>query len=141
MINIKIITTGKIKESWLISAIQEYEKRLSKMAKFSWVILKNDQELEKEILKEKKYFCLDVNGKVVSSPDLSKIIFNFLEKEGSNLTFVIGGPLGLSDMVKNKSYIKISLSMLTFTHQMARLILIEQIYRSFEIFKQSSYHK
>jgi len=141
MFHIKIITTGKIKESWLISAIEEYEKRLTNIASISWVILKNDKELEKEALKEKAYICLDINGKLPSSLELSKMLMTLLEKEGSSLCLIIGGPDGLSSSIKKKALDLISLSRLTFTHQITRLILIEQLYRAFEIYKGSSYHK
>jgi 23S rRNA (pseudouridine1915-N3)-methyltransferase len=141
MFHIKIITTGKIKESWLISAIEEYEKRLTNIASISWIILKNDKELEKEALKEKAYVCLDVNGKLPSSLEFSKTLITLLEKEGSSLCLIIGGPDGLSSSIKKKALDLISLSRLTFTHQITRLILIEQLYRAFEIYKGSSYHK
>jgi len=141
MFHIKIITTGKIKESWLISAIEEYEKRLTNIASISWIILKNDKELEKETMKEKAYVCLDVNGKLPSSLEFSKMLITLLEKEGSSLCLIIGGPDGLSSTVKKKALDLISLSRLTFTHQITRLILIEQLYRAFEIYKGSSYHK
>jgi 23S rRNA (pseudouridine1915-N3)-methyltransferase len=140
MIHIKITTIGKIKESWLILAMEEYEKRLKKNVQITWNILKNDSDLEKE-LKNKNYLCLDLHGKPFTSPELSKFLMNLLQKEGSSLNFVIGGPLGLSSEIKKNAKYLISLSNLTYTHQITRLILIEQLYRAFEIEKGSNYHK
>lgn len=130
MMRIKIISPGKHKEAWLHSAISEYEKRLSSLAKIEWVFpkeLKNPQE---------NYSLLDVKGKLLSSEEFS----HFLVSKPSH-TFIIGGHEGPpKNIIENASF-SFSLSRLTFTHQMVRLILIEQIYRGFEIFKGSSYHK
>lgn len=140
MIHIKITTIGKIKESWLIMAIEEYEKRLKETVQITWNLLKKDSDLEKE-LKNKSYICLDLCGKAFSSDELSKYLMNLLQKEGSYLNFVIGGAEGLSSEIKKNAKGSISLSNLTFTHQITRLILIEQLYRAFEIEKGSNYHK
>ncbi len=130
MMRIKIISPGKHKEPWLNSAISEYEKRLSKLAKIEWIFPK---ELK---MQGESYSLLDVKGKILTSEEFS----TFLLSKPSH-TFIIGGPEGPPKNIIEHAPFKFSLSSLTFTHQMVRLILIEQIYRGFEIFKGSSYHK
>lgn len=135
MYKFKIITIGKIKEQWLKNAIYEYEKRLTDRAKIDWILLKNEKKLKDQIEKEKIFICLDQKGKSYTSKSFSKLI------QKNNISFVIGNDIGLPLIIKNKAFLTISLSNLTFTHQMTRLILIEQIYRSLEIIKNSNYHK
>jgi len=141
MFKIKIITIGKTKEKWLNLAIAEYEKRLSNSCKIELICLKDQDELEKSLTKEHNYICLDLNGENFSSIEFSKFLINELEEQKSKLAFVIGGSEGLSVQIKQRAMFSISLSKLTFTHQMSRLILLEQIYRSLEIEKGSHYHK
>lgn len=150
---IKIICIGKIKESFYKEAILEYKKRLSKYTSLeiieledekideSKVALKNEADKIKKILKEKDYIItLEIEGKQFSSEEFS---YN-LEKtfiENSNVTFIIGGSHGLSNEIKNKSNLKISFSKMTFPHQLFRIILLEQIYRSYKISNNERYHK
>ena len=130
MMRIKIISPGKNKEPWLIEALAEYEKRLSRDAKIEWVFPKVLTVIEKQ------YSLLDVKGKYLSSEEFS----NFLMSKPSHV-FVIGGPEGPPKNMSDNASFKFSLSPLTFTHQLVRLVLIEQIYRGYEIFKGSPYHK
>ena len=130
MMRIKIISPGKNKEPWLIEALSEYEKRLTRDARIEWVFPK---ELT---LKEEKYSLLDVKGKFLSSEEFSA----FLMSKPSHI-FVIGGPDGPPKNISDNASFKFSLSPLTFTHQLVRLVLLEQIYRGFEISKGSPYHK
>jgi len=141
MLIIKIITVGRVKEKWLDEAIKEYEKRLSGRLKIIWQITKNTQELSILCSKEKKYFCFDILGKSFSSEDFHKKIFSLFTIYGNTLTFVIGGAEGLSKDIKDKAIELFSLSKLTFTHQMTRIILLEQLYRALEIEQNSQYHK
>lgn len=141
MYNFKIITVGKIKEKWLDSGIKDYEKRLSNIASFQWLLTKNDLALSKLCEKEKHFICLDIAGLRLSSEKFSSTLLKTLENQGASLSIVIGGPEGLSPVIKSKAASSISLSDLTFTHQLVRLILLEQIYRAFEIDKGSPYHK
>ena len=141
MYNIKIITVSKIKEKWLEIAIEDYQKRLSNIVLFNWLLTKNDSQLIKHCKKENFFICLDIKGEKFSSEKLSETLLKLLEKNKLNLTFVIGGAEGLPAEIKNRANISISFSDLTFTHQISRLILLEQIYRSFEIAKGSKYHK
>ena len=150
---IKIITVGHIKEKYLSDAIEEYKKRISKYSKIEIQEIKDEGILEKEkalsiegekILKniqDKDYvITLEIDGKELSSEELSKKIES-IQIENSNITFIIGGSFGLSDKVKERSNLKISFSKLTFPHQLFRVILLEQIYRSFKIINNESYHK
>jgi 23S rRNA (pseudouridine1915-N3)-methyltransferase len=130
MMRIKIISPGKNKEPWLIEALSEYEKRLTRVAKIEWIFPK------KLTLINENYSLLDVKGKYLSSEDFS----SFLMSKPSHI-FVIGGPMGPPKNITDNATSKFSLSPLTFTHQLVRLVLVEQIYRGFEIFKGSAYHK
>ena len=142
MFNIKIITIGKIKEKWLKTALDDYEKRMKGKVSFEWILTKNDEQLIKKINENASgYICLDIKGKLLSSEEFSELIFDLFQKNKLTLTFIIGGALGLPAKIKEKSLCSLSFSPLTFTHQMTRLILTEQIYRAFEIIKGSNYHK
>ncbi len=133
MLKIKIITPGKIKERWLDIALAEYEKRLTRVLSIEWVL--------KEVLPEAPYICLHPEGNAFTSPAFSKFLYKEWERGGSRLTFVIGGPDGLTEKVLQGASHLITLSKLTFTHQMTRLILLEQIYRAVQIEKGTDYHK
>lgn len=137
MLKAKIYTIGKSKESWLLEALSEYEKRLQGRIQIQWFLAKDDAELTKWVLAENYVIALDVQGQLLSSEALSEKLF----RSGSRLSFVIGGALGLPPLVKSHAKWLWSLSPLTFTHQMTRLILLEQLYRAAEIDRDSPYHK
>ncbi len=141
MFKVKIVTIGKHKEKWLILALKEYEKRLQHEIEFEWIIKKDEFQLEKLVEKIESYICLDCQGDLLSSYEFSKKYFYLLEKLNSNLTIFIGGDRGFSKKILKKAKYLLSLSPLTFTHQMTRLILLEQIYRAHQIRKNSNYHK
>ncbi len=143
---IKIICVGKIKEKFYRDAIAEYLKRLSKYHKIVIEELpdSNKQKEEKLLLKkinQKDYnIILDIDGKMLNSIELS----NHIDKTfqiNSNITFVIGGSDGLTENVKKTANLKLSFSKMTFPHQLFRVILLEQIYRSFKIINNETYHK
>ena len=148
---IKIICLGSIKENYLKEAIKEYTKRLSKYTKLEIVELKDEKDTSNPLKKEKeKIFkhitdkdnivILDINGKQLTSEEFSE----FINKEllnNSNITFIIGSSTGLDNEIKELSNKRISFSKLTFPHQLFRVILLEQIYRSFKILNNESYHK
>ena len=138
MLKLTIISPHKTKESWLNEAIQDYEKRLSHSIKVFWKYARDDTQLEK--LLPKNYICLDPKGSQMTSEHFSKFLENAWVKEGSSLCFLIGGAEGIPLHLKKDKQM-ISLSLMTFTHQMVRLIFIEQIYRALEISKGSQYHK
>lgn len=147
---IKIICIGKIKENFYKDAINEYLKRISKYTKleiielpdYNYDDIKTKQEEGKNILskiKDNDYVVtLEINGTKMNSKELSSFIDNNLS---NNITFVIGGSLGLSNDVIERSNFSLSFSDLTFPHQLFRIILLEQIYRSFKIINNESYHK
>ena len=150
---IKIICVGKIKEDYLRNAIDEYSKRLSKYTKLELIEVMDvdnpsiDITLSKErdsILKHinpKDYvITLEIDGNMVDSIEFSKKI-NQLFITNSCITFIIGGSNGLHDDIKKMSNYKLSFSKMTFPHQLFRVILLEQIYRSFKINNNESYHK
>lgn len=137
MIKIRILSIGKNKENWLDEALKDYADRLKRTAKIEWAWVENEIELEKRI--DGHTIALDPQGRQMNSEQFSAFLMKEVEKGGARLTFVIGGAEGLSPALKKHTLI--SLSPLTFTHQMARLILIEQIYRAFEIDRGSPYHK
>jgi len=141
MLKVKVFTVGKNKESWIKSGINEYEKRLKSTMQFEWIFLKTMPKLEEMVLKEKFFICLDVVGKELDSIKFSQIVFDFFEKNNSKISFVIGDANGLTSSLKKNSFYNISLSKLTFTHQMTRLILIEQLYRAEQIVKNTQYQK
>ena len=149
----KLICVGKIKEKYLNDAIDEYKKRLSKYTKLDIVELpdisyneidKVKKEEGKLILKHLKendnVIILDINGQELSSVELTNKLCS-LETMNSNLCFVIGGSYGLSEEVKKRANFSLSFSKLTFPHQLFRVILLEQIYRTYKIRNNENYHK
>lgn len=141
MLHLQIITVGKHKESWLIEALAEYEKRLQSLLRFSWKFCKNNDQLEAQLQLEKNYICLDSRGKEFTSEEFSETLFAEFTKQGSKLCLVIGGAEGLSPLVIQRAKGLWSFSKMTLTHQQIRLLLLEQIYRAFEINRGSKYHK
>ncbi len=150
---IKIITVGQLKESYLKEAQKEYEKRLSKYTKLELIELKDlgyddenkvifeeGQSILRNIDSKDYVITMEIEGKSLSSLDFSSKIENTLITN-SNIVFVIGGSLGLSEEVKERSNYALSFSKLTFPHQLFRIILLEQIYRAFKITNNESYHK
>ena len=149
---IKIICIGKIKEKYLRDAIDEYKKRISKYTKIEIIELPDydfdiKKTLEKERenilknIKENEYnILLDLNGKDYTSLELSNKI-DKIRQVNSNINFIIGGSYGVHQDIKEKSYELISFSKLTFPHQLFRVMLLEQIYRSFKILNNEEYHK
>ncbi len=144
---IKILCVGKIKEGYLQDLINDYLKRISKYHKIEIIELKDDSNYLKETsnllehIKSSDYnIALDIKGKMVKSEEFASIIDKtFLTN--STITFIIGGSLGLNDEIKSKCQQIISFSHLTFPHGLFRGILLEQIYRSFKILNNETYHK
>jgi 23S rRNA (pseudouridine1915-N3)-methyltransferase len=137
MIKIKVLSIGKTKETWLQEALSEYEKRLTPLGSIEWILAKNDVQLEEFSKKEPKYIALDPQGKSMTSEKFAA----WFSQAGSRITFVIGGAEGLTPTLKANASLLWSLSPLTFTHQLTRLILLEQLYRAYEINRGGSYHK
>ena len=143
---IKIICVGKIKEAFYRDAIDEYIKRMSKYHKLEIIEvtdsdIKNEKELIlKKIDKKDFIITLEIEGQTIGSVEFARLIDKTLISN-SNITFIIGGSDGLADEIKALSNYKLSFSKMTFPHQLFRVILLEQIYRSFKIMNNESYHK
>lgn len=143
---IRLIVTGKVKERFTQEWLDEFLKRLPKYASFSVLELKEQANLDLEaekilpLLKPEDYIIvLDSQGKQLASEELAELLKQKLMEK--NLVFVIGSDKGLSEAVKQKAHFKLSLSKMTFTHQIVRLLLVEQIYRALTIIKGEKYHK
>jgi len=143
---IKIVCVGKIKERFYKDAIDEYMKRMGKYHKLEIIevmdsnIKSEEIEIMKRIGNRDYVVTMEIEGKSLSSVELSQFIDKTLISN-SVITFVIGGSDGLSDVVKRRADYKLSFSKLTFPHQLFRVVLLEQIYRSFKIINNESYHK
>ena len=142
---IKIITVGKLKERYLIDAVEEYKKRLNKYTKIEIIEVKDESSYEAEniikYINDKDFIItMEIEGKEISSTEFASKIENIFN-ENSNITFIIGGSYGLSNRIKELSNYKLSFSKMTFPHQLFRVILLEQLYRAFKINNNESYHK
>lgn len=153
---IKLLTIGKTDNAALAQLIKTYEARLKHYIQFSIEIIpdiKNTKNFSEEIQKEKegdlilskisstdRMVLLDENGTSFDSMEFSKFLQKQMNSGIKQLVFVIGGPYGFSEKIYKKSQVKISLSKMTFSHQMVRLFAIEQIYRGFTILKNEPYH-
>ena len=159
MVNINIICVGKLKEKYLKDAIDEYSKRLSKYCKLNIIEVKDEiipdtlnEKLTENIkstegikilnnIKNSYIISLDLKGKEYTSEAFSHKLENIVLNNNSYITFIIGGSLGLSKQVLDKSNELICFSKLTFPHQLIRVFLLEQIYRAFKIQNNETYHK
>ena len=159
MVHINIITIGKLKEKYLKDAIDEYSKRLAKYCELKVIELSDEQlpnKINESIIKQiKEKECkkimeniktdsyiipLDLRGKQYSSEEFSSKIENIQLQGYSDITFIIGGTLGLTDEILKKANETICFSKMTFPHQLIRVFLLEQIFRAFKISKNETYH-
>ncbi len=153
---ITLLVVGKTTDKYLIEGIEKYTKRLIHYCKFQIVEipeLKNTKSLSEEQQKEKEaeliaqkitatdhVILLDEQGKQFTSVEFSKEINKWMNQSVSSVVFVIGGPYGFDQKIKNRANAEISLSKMTFSHQMVRLFFVEQIYRAYSILKCEPYH-
>ena len=150
---IKIITVGQLKEKYIKEAVEEYKKRISKYTNIEIIELKDEglveekKAIELEGEKINKYIdnkdyiiTLEIEGKQMTSVEFSEKLER-IQIENSNIVFIIGGSYGLSNTIKDRSNLKLSFSKMTFPHQLFRVILLEQIYRSYKIMNNEKYHK
>ncbi len=144
---IRIICVGKIKEKYLTDLINDYKTRISKYQKIEIIELK-DNNIDSESneilnhLNNKDYnILMDIHGKKINSVDLSNLIDNKFVSGYNTITFIIGGSNGVNDLVKENVQMLLSFSDMTFPHGLFRGVLLEQIYRSFKILNNESYHK
>ena len=150
---INIVAVGKIKEKALTSLIEEYVKRISGYSKILITEVadeandRNDvkeiegQRILKQIKDDAYVILLDLQGKEIDSVQFSKLIQDINTYHASNITFVIGGSLGVSEQVRKRADYRLKISEMTFPHNLARLIILEQIYRAYKIANNETYHK
>ncbi|MBR5320365.1 MAG: 23S rRNA (pseudouridine(1915)-N(3))-methyltransferase RlmH [Clostridia bacterium] len=160
MININFIVLGKLKEKYMKEFAAEYEKRLSGYCKLTVTELEpvklsdnpSEQEIKNALSKETQIikakisknsfvFSMCIEGKQMSSEELSKKLEDIALTGKNNITFIIGSSFGLSDEIKHMSDYKFSMSKMTFPHKLARIMLIEQVYRALSISNNGKYHK
>ena len=157
---ITVIGVGRLKEKYWQAAIDEYSKRLSKYVKLDIIEVPDEKApenlsaAEEEIVKKNEgerilknirdgayVIALAINGKMLSSEELSEFLNERMVRGAGHIVFVIGGSLGLSKEVLDRADYKLSFSRMTFPHQLMRVILLEQIYRSYRIISGEPYHK
>lgn len=158
--NIRIIAVGKVKEKYLTEGIKEYLKRLSPHGKVEVIEVADEKapdhpsETELRLIKEKEgekisrylkegtyLFALDIQGKNLSSEELAGMVSDLGLRGKSDLTFLIGGSVGLADYLIEKADFRLSFGRMTYPHKLMRLILVEQLYRCFKIIAGHPYHK
>ena len=159
MLSVNIICVGKLKESYLREAIDEYSKRMRTLCRLSIIELPEERvsdnpsaaEIERTITAESDrimqklgrgdyVIAMCVEGRNISSEELSKKIED-ISMQSSTLDLIIGGSWGLSDELKARADFKLSMGRMTFPHQLCRVMLLEQVYRAFQISKGTKYHK
>lgn len=157
---IDIICVGKLKEKYLVQAIGEYSKRLTRYCKLNVIELTDEKtpdnasEKEELIIKQKEgekilaqvkdgayVVALDLGGKMISSEELANFMSDRALRGDSHLVFIIGGSLGLSTEVLKRAQYKLCFSKMTFPHQLFRVMLLEQVYRAYRINNNEPYHK
>ena len=160
MLKITLITVGRLKEQYLRDAVKEYEKRLSTLCTLKNVEIDaaklpdspNESQIKQALDSEAERIIaaipngafvipMCIEGQQMDSEELSKKLSDIGVSGQSNVTFIIGGSYGLSDRVKQKADYKLSMSKMTFPHQLAKVMLLEQIYRAFKITQGGTYHK
>ena len=157
MVKIKVVAIGKTREGWIKEGILHYQKLLKKYVELELIEIKEekitksrgietilDAEAEKVLRYTKRpslCIALDITGKDISSESFARLLEENLNRGYGEFIFILGGALGLSRKVLDVCPIKLSLSQMTFTHEMSRLILVEQLYRACTIMRGEKYHK
>ena len=160
MLSISLICVGRLRENHYISAFSEYEKRLKPYCKFELIelpeiktsqspsqaeidsaLVKEAEEIEKRIPSGAYVIAMCIEGKQINSNDLANLFQKCANEGKSKLCFIIGSSFGLDKSIKNRSDFNLSMSLMTFPHHLARVMLAEQIYRGIMINEGSKYHK
>lgn len=160
MVNVKFICVGKMREKFYIDAFEEYRKRLQAYCKFELIELteqrlsdnpspkeienalsKEAADISKQLSDNSLIVCMCIEGTLMSSEKLASLISGKTGAGISKIIFIIGGSYGISSSIKAKASVKLSMSPMTFPHHLARVMLAEQVYRSFKIAEGSRYHK
>ena len=160
MLSVHLICVGKLKEKFYLEAAAEYQKRLSAYCRLTLVELPEEKlpqnptqgQIDQALFKEAQAIraklppstslvCLCVEGRLRSSEELSALVGTWEHSSAKHLAFVIGGSYGLDPALKAEAWVRLSMSPMTFPHHLARVMLLEQLYRAFKIQEGSSYHK
>ena len=157
MVKVKLIVVGKTKEDWIRQGIKHYQKLLKKYADLEIIELKEEkitkskdektildsegEKISKYLKKDALRIALDVGGDEFTSEEFAKFFEKSLNCGHNHFIFVLGGALGLSEKTLEACSVKLSLSRMTFTHEISRIIILEQIYRAFSILAGTKYHK
>ena len=144
---INLVTVGKLKEKFLVEGVNEYLKRIKIFSRIDVKEISECRTVDEEgkkllaqVPRDSFLIVLDVAGNEFSSEELAEKISELTLRGVADITFLIGGAFGLSDEVRRAADLRLSLSRMTFTHQMARLVIVEQIYRAFKINRGEPYH-
>ena len=152
---LRIVCPGRIKEKWIVDGINEYVKRISRFCRVEIIEVADSPDsipADKAIKKEGELilskvsdsdilWVMDLHGKLLTSEELSSNMVEAFTKGGSQLTIAIGGSRGIDQSVLDRSSLRVCLGKITLTHQMTRVILLEQVYRGFKIANNENYHK
>ena len=160
MLNIRLICVGKLKERFFAEAVAEYTKRLNAFCRLELIELPEErlsekpsaaeieaalnreaEQIEKKLLKDGTLICLCVEGEQMESETFAGLLTRTESGGRPRISFVIGGSFGLSGKLKDRADLRLSMSKMTFPHHLARVMLLEQIYRGFQIKEGSRYHK
>ena len=160
MLNIRLICVGKLKERFYAEAVAEYAKRLGAFCRLEVIELAEErlgenpsateleaalnreaEQIEKKLLKDGTLVCLCVEGGQMDSEAFAGLLTRTENSGRPRLSFVIGGSFGLAQKLKDRADLRLSMSKMTFPHHLARVMLLEQIYRGFQIKEGSKYHK
>jgi 23S rRNA (pseudouridine1915-N3)-methyltransferase len=146
--NINLICVGTLKERYWKEAADEYRKRLSKYCSLTMDEIKEDTAKDAEGIailrrvKDESYvIALDMRGGALSSEDFADKLSALPHAGKNHIVFIIGGPLGLADAVLARADLRLSLSKMTYPHRMARIVLLEQLFRAFKIIRNEAYHR
>ena len=160
MLNIRVICVGKLKEKFFAEAVAEYEKRLSAFCRLELIEIQEERlgerpsaaeieaalgrearQIEKKLLKDGTFICLCIEGGQVNSEAFARKLTEAENSGRPRISFVIGGSCGIAAELKQKADLRLSMSKMTFPHHLARVMLLEQIYRGFQIKEGTKYHK
>ena len=160
MLHIRVVCVGRLKERFYADAMAEYEKRLSPFCRFVLIelpeerlgdrpkpaeienaLVREGERIEKQLLRDSRLICLCVEGVQMNSVAFSELLKACEASGHPRLCFVIGGSFGLAPSVKRRADKRLSMSEMTFPHHLARIMLLEQLYRAFQIRDGSRYHK